>query len=135
MTPHPPEPSRARSELDATARSTLWGTMPAAFATELGAVATIAAGALVGIVVGIVAVLALTGLLRRVVPSPPVIRAAFLIGGPPLRYGSVLVAAWSEWIVRGDGPAPAIAVALVLLLFLPLVGGVLTAAEARARRP
>lgn len=120
--------------LDARTRATLWETVPAAFATELGALATIAGGAVVGIVVGIVAVVALTGLLRRIAPGPAVLRSAFLVGGPPLRYGSVVVAAWYEWTIRGAGPASAIAVALVLVLFVPLVGTVLAAIEARARR-
>ena len=58
-------------------------------------------------------------------------RADLLVGGPPLRYGLVIVATWYESSVRGSGPIPALAAALVLVIVIPMVGAILTAARAR----
>ena len=110
---------------DSRVRAALWGTIPAALATELGALGVIGGGAVVGIAVGIVGVIVLHVALRRLVPGPTAVRAALLVGGPPLRYALVIVAVWYEWAVRGSGPGPALAAGVLLAFVVPMIGSVL----------
>ena len=126
------EPRSAPIAPESRIRAALWTTIPAALATELGALAAIGFGALPGITVGIVGVILLDIALRRFVPRAVVVRGALLVGGPPLRYGLLLVAVWYEWIVRGSGPGPALATGLLLAFVVPLIGSVLAAPRGRS---
>lgn len=112
-------------------RAALWSTVPAALATEAGALVVIGLGALPGIVVGIVGVIVLHVALGRLTPASRTVRLAFLVGGPPVRYGLLLIAVWYEWVVRGSGPMPALAAALLLAVVTPMIGSVLAAPRGR----
>ncbi len=116
-------------------RAALWTTIPAALATELGALATIGFGALPGIAAGLAGVILLHLGLRRLAPSPALVRGSLLVGGPPLRYGLLLVAVWYEWVVRGSGPSPALAAGLVLVVVVPMIGSLLAAPRSGGGRP
>ena len=112
-------------------RAALWTTVPTALATEAGALAVIALGALPGVVVGIAGVVVLHVALGRLAPATRTVRVALLVGGPPLRYGLLLIAVWYEWVVRGSGPRLALAVGLLLGFVAPMIGGVLAAPRHR----
>ncbi len=105
---------------------TLWATVPSALATEFGALVELGLGAVAGMTAGLIAVIVLGALLMPRPPAPPLVRLALLVGGPPLRYGLLLVAAWYEWMVRGSGPLPSLAAVVVLAVVVPMAGAVLT---------
>lgn len=127
--PSPAQPTAPGS--DEQIRAALWSTIPVALATETGAIAEIAFGGLAGVGAALVAVLAFHYVADRVLPTPTRVRVGLLVGGPPLRYGLVIVATWYESSVRNSGPIPALAAALVLVIVIPMVGAILTAARAR----
>lgn len=112
-------------------RAALWSTVPAALATEAGALAVIGLGALPGVVVGIVGVVVLHIALGQLAPASRTVRVALIVGGPPLRYGLLLIALWYEWVVRGSGPLPALAAGLPLAVVVPMIGSVLAAPRDR----
>jgi hypothetical protein len=131
----PAAPSvQAPASAEPRIRAALWSTIPTALATELGALGMMVAGALVGVAVGIVGAVLLHLALRRVAPGPAAVRAALLVGGPPLRYALLVVAVWFEWIVRGSGPVPALAGGVLLAFVVPMIGGVLASPRRALRR-
>lgn len=99
--------------------------MPAALATEAGALAVIGLGALPGVVIGIVGVIVLHVALGQLAPASRTVRVALLVGGPPLRYGLLLIAVWYEWVVRGSGPLLSLGAGLLLAVVMPMIGSVL----------
>lgn len=105
--------------------------MPAALATEAGALAVIGLGALPGIVIGIVGVIVLHVALGRLTPASRTVRLVLLVGGPPLRYSLLLIAVWYEWVVRGSGPMLALAAGLLLAVVTPMIGSVVAAPRDR----
>lgn len=112
-------------------RAALWTTVPAALATEAGALAVIGLGAPTGVVVGIAGVVVLHVALGRLAPASRTVRVALLVGGPPLRYGLLLIAVWYEWVIRGSGPLLALAAGLLLAVVVPMIGSVLAAPRNR----
>ena len=116
---------------DSQVQAALWSTVPAALATEAGALVVIGLGALPGVVVGIVGVVVLHIALGQLAPASRTIRVALIVGGPPLRYGLLLIAIWYEWVVRGSGPLPALAAGLLLAVVVPMIGSVLAAPRDR----
>lgn len=92
--------------------------VPMALATEAGAVVTVLAGIVPGLVAAAVVVLGI-GILARVwLPPGPLLRGLLLVSGPPLRYALLALAAWRLWAAQG--PLPALAVVALLGLVLPL---------------
>jgi len=112
-------------------RAALWTTVPAALATEAGALVVIGLGALPGVVIGIVGVIVLHVALGHLAPASRTVRVALLVGGPPLRYGLLLIAVWYEWVVRGSGPLLALAAGLLLAVVTPMIGSVLALPRVR----
>ncbi len=115
-------PSAAPSaQVESGIRAVVWTTIPAALATEVGALAMIGFGPVAGVVAGYLGMLLLQVLLGGLTPAPAVVRAAILVGGPPLRYALIIVATWYEWAVRGSGPGPALVGAVLLAIVLPMI--------------
>lgn len=112
-----PAPSPAERRRIAQA---LWGTVPPAAATEIGAVAMILLGVLPGLVVALAVLIVLVLALPRIRPSEGVVRVVLLVTGPPLRYALVVVAVWYAWAVRTEGPFLSILAGLALVLVLPV---------------
>ena len=129
--PAPTPPASRPVVAEPQVRAALWTTVPAALATEAGALAVIGLGALPGIVIGIVGVIVLHVALGRLAPAARMVRLALLVGGPPLRYGLLLIAVWYEWVVRGSGPMLALAAGLLLAVVTPMIGSVLAAPRDR----
>jgi hypothetical protein len=86
-------------------------------------------------VVGIAGVVVLQLALGRLAPASRTVRLALVVGGPPLRYGLLLIAVWYEWAVRGSGPQLALAAGLLLSFVVPMIGSVLTAPRHRPAGP
>jgi hypothetical protein len=128
-------PGASASVVESRVRAALWTTVPTALATEAGALAVIALGALPGVVVGIAGVVVLQLALGRLAPASRTVRLALVVGGPPLRYGLLLIAVWYEWAVRGSGPQLALAAGLLLGFVVPMIGSVLTAPRHRPAGP
>jgi len=120
---------------DCRIRAFVWATIPAALATELGSLAMIGFGPVAGVVAGYVAVLVLRVALAGLSPAPAVVRVAVLVGGPPLRFGLLVLATWYEWAIRGSGPGPALIAAVLLAIVLPMIGTALAATSGRPGRP
>lgn len=98
-----PAPSPAERRRIAQA---LWGTVPPAAATEIGAVAVMLLGVLPGLVVALAVLVVLVLALPRIRPSEGLVRVVLLVAGPPLRYALVVAAVWYAWAVRTEGPLP-----------------------------
>jgi hypothetical protein len=98
----------------------LWAAVPAAAATEIGAVAVMALGVLPGLLVALVALVVLTMALPRLHPPEGVIRAMLLVTGPPLRYALVVLMVWYAWNRGGEGPFLSLLAGLALVLVMPV---------------
>jgi hypothetical protein len=99
---------------------TLWGTVPPAAATEIGAVAVMVLGVLPGLLVALVALVVLTLALPRLHPPEGAIKAVLLVTGPPLRYALVVVMVWYAWARGGEGPFLSVLAGLALVLVMPV---------------
>ena len=98
----------------------LWGTVPPAAATEIGAVAVMALGVMAGLLVAVAALIVLVLILPRLRPPEGVVRAAVLLTGPPLRYALVVVMVWYAWARGGQGPFLSVLAGLALVLVMPV---------------
>jgi hypothetical protein len=98
----------------------LWGTVPPAAATEVGAVAVILLGVTAGLLVALAALVVLVLTLPKIHPPEGAIRVALLLTGPPLRYALVVAMVWYVWAVRGEGPFLAVLAGLALVLVVPV---------------
>ena len=98
----------------------LWAAVPAAAATEIGAVAVMVLGVLPGLLVALVALVVLTVALPRLHPPEGVIRTMLLVTGPPLRYALVVVMVWYAWARGGEGPFLSVLAGLALVLVMPV---------------
>jgi hypothetical protein len=98
----------------------LWVTVPAAAATEIGAVAVMALGVISGLLVALAALIVLALILPRLRPPEGVVKAVLLVTGPPLRYALVVVMVWYAWARGGQGPFLSILAALALVLVMPV---------------
>jgi hypothetical protein len=98
----------------------LWVTVPAAAATEIGAVAVMALGVISGLLLALAALIVLALILPRLRPPEGVVKAVLLVTGPPLRYALVVVMVWYAWARGGQGPFLSILAALALVLVMPV---------------
>lgn len=105
----------------------LWGTVPPAAATEVGAVAVMLLGVVPGLIVGLATLVVLVLTLPRMRPPESLVRAVLLVTGPPLRYALVVVMVWYAWTLGRQGPFLAILAGLALLLVVPVAALVLGA--------
>jgi hypothetical protein len=108
-----------------------WLALAAPLATEVGSVAALVASALAGMGAGPVALVALALVMPLVRPPDTAIRAVIVLGGPPLRYVLLLIAAGKVWLSPSDGPIMALLLVLVLAFLLPLGGFLIMQAHAR----
>jgi hypothetical protein len=76
----------------------LWGTVPVAAATEIGAVAVMVLGVL----------------------AEGLVKVVLLLTGPPLRYALVVVMVWYAWARGGEGPFLSVLAGLALVLVMPV---------------
>jgi hypothetical protein len=98
----------------------LWSAVPAAAATEVGAVAVIVLGVVPGLLVALAALVVLVLTLPRIHPPEGVVRGVLFATGPPLRYALVGAMTWHAWTVRGEGPFLSILAGLALVLVMPV---------------
>jgi hypothetical protein len=98
----------------------LWVTVPAAAATEIGAVAVMVLGVVSGLLVALAALVVLALTLPRLHPPERVVKAVLLVTGPPLRYALVVVMVWYAWTRGGQGPFLSILAGLALVLVMPV---------------
>jgi hypothetical protein len=98
----------------------LWVGVPAAAATEIGAVAVMAFGVVPGLLVAMAALVVLAVILPRLRPPDAVVRAAVLVTGPPLRYALVVVMVWYAWARGGQGAFLSVLAGLALVLVMPV---------------
>jgi hypothetical protein len=112
----------------------LWTTVPAALATETGAVGMIVLGAVPGLGIGLVGLLLLQFGLAYRRPSLKSVRRALLVAGPPVRYGLLLLAGWVDLAVRHEALLLAVAGVVGLAVAIPLLSAVL-ALPGRLKEP
>jgi hypothetical protein len=98
----------------------LWVTVPAAAATEIGAVAVMVFGVISGLLVALGALVVLAVTLPRLHPPEGMVKAVLLVTGPPLRYALVVVMVWYAWARGGQGPFLSALAALALVLVMPV---------------
>jgi hypothetical protein len=98
----------------------LWVTVPAAAATEIGAVAVMVLGVVPGLLVALAALVALALALPRLHPPEGVVKAVLIVTGPPLRYALVVVMVWYAWARGGQGPFLSVLAGLALVLVMPV---------------
>jgi hypothetical protein len=98
----------------------LWVTVPAAAATEIGAVAVMVLGVISGLLVALAALVVLALTLPRLHPPEGVVKAVLLVTGPPLRYALVVVMVWYAWARGGQGPFLSVLAGLALVLVMPV---------------
>jgi hypothetical protein len=98
----------------------MWGTVPPAAATEIGAVAVMVLGVVPGLAVALAALVVLVLTLPRVRPSEGVVQGVLLVTGPPLRYALVVVMVWYAWALGSQGPFLSILAGLALVLVVPV---------------
>jgi hypothetical protein len=98
----------------------LWVTVPAAAATEIGAVAVMVLGVVPGLLVALAALVALALTLPRLHPPEGVVKAVLIVTGPPLRYALVVVMVWYAWARGREGPFLSVLAGLALVLIMPV---------------
>ena len=98
----------------------LWIAVPAAAATEIGAVAVMAFGVAAGLLVALAALVVLAVIVPRLRPPEGVVKAVLLVTGPPLRYALVVVMVWYAWTRGGQGPFLSVLAGLALVLVMPV---------------
>lgn len=112
----------------------LWRGLPPAVASEIGALAVIAFGAVAGLLAGVAAlVLLMIGAHLVAPPAAGALRPLVLIAGPPLRVALLLAAAAVVWLPQARGPLPAIGTLVVLGFVLPAAASGADAVVARLR--